>query len=412
MTASFAYHWDQQTCQWLITSRSGHVVFESSNEDHIRRVCERLCAAHAEHHDRPRLADNHFAAVAARPQSGKARGNRICWPFSLLAVGAAIGMGSALAVADKSALTSLTTTPAHAAEIRPATAPSPVWQVEFQQRSRKVARPIWETSYQPQRQKVLRTIWETQEREETYTVTRPVVETSLRHEKYLASQPVTTYQVQYADQGSWTDQQVYQPRESVVRLKWVSGGWSTDERTGLKFWTPPMLRPTRVEQPGTYLTHRVWRPNVVTTQVPQTTYVSRVETRAVPVEKVRYVQEKRVRKVPVRVCRTVEEEEVRSVPVVTCRVVYEEQIERVPVLVRRESPASPPLESSITPQHVSERTSDSQKNVQPGPVLEQPSGPQLPAPGQSEPPPVKKRSSPLLKSFDVDRVAVSASAAS
>jgi len=157
------------------------------------------------------------------------------------------------------------------------------------------------------RQTVLTPVWETRMREEAYTIRKPVVETSFREEKYTVTEPVTTYAPQVVDQGRWIDRTVAQPGPEHTRLKWVKGGWTTNE-IGQTYWQLPGLRLAKEQGPSTYTTMRVWQPNVVTTQVPQVSYKPTTKTRQVPVETVRYVEEQRTRKVPERFCRLVEKE--------------------------------------------------------------------------------------------------------
>ncbi|HUY87281.1 MAG TPA: hypothetical protein VMV10_00960 [Pirellulales bacterium] len=222
----------------------------------------------------------------------------------------------------------------------PAATPTPApdvaaWQTEFRERRYRVARPVWETTEQETRTKVLRPVWETQWREETYTVRKPLVETALREERYTLFEPVTVHQPQTIDQGQFVEEQVVSPRKPATRLKWIPGGWTADAQTGHNYWKPPMLRPVQVARPPRVETRRVWRPKLVETQVPTTTYAPRVHVRKVPLEQVRFVEERRTRKVPQRVCRMVEQEIVQRVPVTVCRTVYEEKVERIPVRVPR-----------------------------------------------------------------------------
>jgi hypothetical protein len=166
----------------------------------------------------------------------------------------------------------------------------------------------------PRRQTVLTPVWETRMREETYTVKKPVVETTYREEKYTVTEPITTYAPQTVDQGQWVDQTVAQPGPEHTSLKWVKGGWTTNE-LGQTYWQLPGPRFAKVQSAPTYTTMRVWKPNVVTTQVPQVSYKPVTKTRQVPVESVRYVDEQRVRKVPERFCRLVEKEVDAALPV-------------------------------------------------------------------------------------------------
>jgi len=163
------------------------------------------------------------------------------------------------------------------------------------------------------------------------------------------------------------DQVTQEPGKSWNRLSWQSRanvydpatGTVSQQRGGL-YWVP-------TQQQGRYEVNRVWQPNLVAQQIPQTTLVPRIVSRQVPVEVCRMqpeqvcrkepyqvcrmVQEEVVRKVPytvrrpvvervqkqvpVRVCRTVKEEVVRQIPVTTCRMVCEERVEDVTVRVCR-----------------------------------------------------------------------------
>lgn len=139
-----------------------------------------------------------------------------------------------------------------------------------------------------------------QYREEYYTVRRPVIETSMREQRYVVYEPVTTIENQHVDQGTWVDEQVVKPGRKALRLRWFEGGWTIDPATGREYWRPPMLRPVREQQPPKVETVRTWKPNLVTIQVPKTTYAPQVHVRQVPVDTVRYVEERRVRRVPYR----------------------------------------------------------------------------------------------------------------
>jgi hypothetical protein len=181
----------------------------------------------------------------------------------------------------------------------------------------RAGRLVCETGVRLERCKVLRPVWETEYREEPYLVRRPIFETSMRQQEFTVYQPVTTFVEQSVDQGQWVEHVVQGPSRQVTKLKWVPQGWNVDPKTGLQYWRPGALRPVRVERPGRVRTFRVWQSNIVTTPVPTTNLVPRVQTRQVPVQTVRYVQERRVRKVPVKVRRMVEQEIVQRVPVLT-----------------------------------------------------------------------------------------------
>jgi hypothetical protein len=159
----------------------------------------------------------------------------------------------------------------------------------------------------PETKTVLTPVWETKVRDEVYTIRKPVVETTYREEKYTITEPVTTYAPQAIDQGQWVEQTVAKPGEAQTRIKWVKGGWTTNE-VGQTYWQIPGPRLAKEAGPATYTTMRVWQPNVVTQQIPQVSYKPVTKTRQVPVQSVRFVEEQRVRKVPERVCRLVEKE--------------------------------------------------------------------------------------------------------
>ena len=85
------------------------------------------------------------------------------------------------------------------------------------------------------------------------------------------------------------------------------------------------------KQPDAVTVNRVWQPNVVTQQIPQTSMVPQQQVRKVPFQVCRVVNEEVVRKVPFQVCRMVAEEQVRKVPVTVCRQVTERVERQVPV---------------------------------------------------------------------------------
>jgi hypothetical protein len=211
----------------------------------------------------------------------------------------------------------------------------PEWEDRIEDRSYDVTRNVFETAEREERIIVNRPVWETQEREDRYVVRRPVVETAERDEVYTVMEPVTTYRPVQVDQGGFADQQIYRPGAVRNRLRWQSGACVVDPLTGRTayqrgglFWVPE-------QQPGIVETQRVWIPNVVTAQVPETSMVPRTEVRKVPVQVCRYQDEQVVRKVPVQVCRMVQQEEVRRVPFTVCKQVVERVENKVPVRVCR-----------------------------------------------------------------------------
>ncbi len=111
----------------------------------------------------------------------------------------------------------------------------------------------------------------------------------------------------------------------------VPGGCSTDPCTGLSTYIAPTTGYQQVQAAPTVTVNRVYRPNIVAEQVPQTCYVQKVVVQKVPVQVCRMVTEEQVRKVPITTCRMVQEEQVRMVPVTVCRQVCERVENKVPV---------------------------------------------------------------------------------
>jgi hypothetical protein len=166
-------------------------------------------------------------------------------------------------------------------------------------------------------------------------VRRQVIETAEQEQSSTVVEPVTTYQTAYVDQGGFVDQQIVQPGRVRNRMRWVPGGCVTDPVTGASAYARGGLAWVQTPGPARVEVMRVWQPNVVATQIPQTNYVQRIVTQKVPVQVCRYVDEEVVRKVPVQVCRIVEEEQVRRVPVQTVRQVVERVQQQTPVQVCR-----------------------------------------------------------------------------
>jgi hypothetical protein len=188
-------------------------------------------------------------------------------------------------------------------EERQVTSYRPVWETEMRERRYTVARPVQETSEREERYTVMRPVWETSlrdasydrvrnvletaEREERYTVMKPVWETSEREERYTVRravmetaerdefttvcEPVTTYRTQYVDQGGYVDQCQYTPGAVRNRLTWQPAACVVDPLTGASTFQRGGLAWVPMQQPGAYQVARVWQPNVVAQQVPQTT---------------------------------------------------------------------------------------------------------------------------------------------
>jgi len=188
-----------------------------------------------------------------------------------------------------------------------------VYQTVYDQQEVTAYRIEYETVCEEQQVTTYRPVWETCERQECYTVRRPVYETAYRTECETVMRPVTTCRTEYVDQGCYAEQMVFKPSLPKTRLRWVSGGSTIDPATGAPVYQPPGLYWEQTPR-GTYEVQRIWQPNVVARQVPQTTYVPQTVSRQVPVQVCRYQQEQVCRAVPYRVCRMETVQETVRVP--------------------------------------------------------------------------------------------------
>ncbi|HUT14471.1 MAG TPA: hypothetical protein VMY42_28555 [Thermoguttaceae bacterium] len=213
----------------------------------------------------------------------------------------------------------------------------PVWETEVRTCRYRVCRPVAETTVRKEYCTVMKPVWETQQREERYTVRRPVYETSTRTEYQTVMEPVTTYRTVYVDQGCYQDYTVLRPGLPQTRLRWVPGNCTLDPLTGLTVYQRPGLYWEQTPG-GRYEVQRVWKPNLVTQQVPQTTYCAKVIANEVPVQTCRYEQVEMTRTIPYKVCRMVEQQYVREIPVTTYRMAWEEREQDVSYRVCRMQP--------------------------------------------------------------------------
>ncbi|MGE0608655.1 MAG: hypothetical protein AB7O62_16290 [Pirellulales bacterium] len=211
----------------------------------------------------------------------------------------------------------------------------PVYETQMRDASYDRVRTVCETAEREERYQVSKPVWETSEREERFTVRRAVTETAEREVNRTVMEPVTTYRPVQVDRGGYVCQQVCRPGATVNRLRWQSGKCIVDPATGHTayqrgglYWVP-FTAPSQIE------VQKVWQPNIVEEQVPQTSYVARVETYKVPYQVQRYVDEEMVRTVPVRTCRMQTEEFVRRVPYTVQKQVVERVEQQVPVQVCR-----------------------------------------------------------------------------
>lgn len=243
----------------------------------------------------------------------------------------------------------------------------PVWNTEYRESSYDRVRWVEETEMRQQRQVVQKPVVETQERVEKYVVRKPVTETVMQTQNVVVNEQVTTMRTEYIDQGGFVDQTVLRPGVVRNRLRWLPAGTHVDPQTGLAVANRRGLHWSLQQGPSIVTKQRVYVPNVVARQVPQTQLVQKVVAQQTPVEVTRYQEEVVTRKVPVQVqrfeqveqitevpvkvrrpiteristrtpvrtLRWVEQEVVRKVPVTRHRVEYQERVEQYPVKVLR-----------------------------------------------------------------------------
>src|SRR5262249_5766133 len=136
----------------------------------------------------------------------------------------------------------------------------------------------------------------TAERENRYMVQRPVLETAEREQCSTVCEPQTTYTTRYVDQGCWQEYQVLKPGPICMQPVCIPSKCVVDPCTGLSTYIPATTGFQQVQGPSTVQVNRVWKPNVVAEQIPQTTYVQRVVVQKVPIQVCRYVNEEVVQK--------------------------------------------------------------------------------------------------------------------
>ena len=240
---------------------------------------------------------------------------------------------------------------------------------ETAEREEKVTtyKPVVETSYREERRTVQRPVVETQMRQQQYQVQRPVVETQYQTQQYTTYRPVTTYKPQTVDAGGYVAQQVVTPGQVQYGLQWVPRAYAQPGPLGIFSINRGAAVMVPQVTPPTVQTQLAYRPNYVTQQVAQTSYVPQVQqvqrpvqvqrmetetvtqnvpvqvrrmeteviTEKVPVQKTRMVPVTTVRKVPYTVQRPVTETSTRRVPVTKTRWVTEERVRKVPVKTTR-----------------------------------------------------------------------------
>ena len=248
-------------------------------------------------------------------------------------------------------------------EERQVTSTRPVYETEMRVRKFRVAKPVVETSTREEKFYVLKPVYETEYREEAYDkvtwtqetemrqqkviVNRPVVETQMHERQHVvrravnetvmqqqcvtAMEPVTTYRTQLVDQGGFVDSSTFVPGRTTNRIAWVPRGVATDNATGQVFKHHAGFHCVPTTTPGAIVTQRIYVPNVVAQQIPQTTLMPRQVMQEVPVNVTRYQDEVVKEQVPVQVQKIEQCEEVREYPVTVNKPVTERVVNRIPV---------------------------------------------------------------------------------
>ena len=255
----------------------------------------------------------------------------------------------------------------------------PVWETVEKETTYDVTRYVPETSTQTRTRTTLRPVVQMRERKIVETVNQPVVETVMTQRSYVVNRPTTTYRTETRDYGGFETQITAVPGRERCCLRWRCGGDYYDPATGRTRYRLPGLYWTPTQEPTEYRAQKVYRPNLVATQVPVTTYVPETvvenvpttrttfrpvqvertvsepttvyvrdaQTEVVPVTTYKPVTERVVKKTPTRVLRTQTTEEIRETPVTTYKtvteIVKEPYVERVARLVPKKTKVTRPV---------------------------------------------------------------------
>jgi hypothetical protein len=222
-----------------------------------------------------------------------------------------------------------------------------VYETAYEQRQVTAYRVDYETVYDQQTVTTQRPQWTTEMQERKYVVQRQLPETAYHDQQYTTWEPTVTCRPVTVDQGQWVNQVVCRPGDVRNRLRWVRGGCVTDPSTGVAAYRPGGLFWVPTQGPSRVEAQRVWMPNPVTVQVPQTAYVQKVATRRIPVTTYRTVNEERVEQVPVQVCQMVSVDQVVSVPRVVEKRTPVTCTYCVPKTVVRRVPVTPSICCSV-----------------------------------------------------------------
>lgn len=271
----------------------------------------------------------------------------------------------------------------------------PVWETVEKETTYDVTRYVPETSTQTRTRTTLRPVVQMRERKIVETVNQPVVETVMTQRSYVVNRPTTTYRTETRDYGGFETQITAVPGRERCCLRWRCGGDYWDPTTGRTRYRLPGLYWTPTQEPTEYRAQKVYRPNLVATQVPVTTYVPQTvvenvpttrttfrpvqvertvsepttvyvrdaQTEVVPVTTFKPVTERVVKKTPTRVLRTQTTEEIRETPVTTYKtvteIVREPYVERVARQVPKTTKVMRPVYKTVVPvstRYLSEET--------------------------------------------------------
>ena len=261
----------------------------------------------------------------------------------------------------------------------------PVWETVEKETTYNVTRYVPETSTQTRTRTTLRPVVQMRERKIVETVNQPVVETVMTQRSYVVNRPTTTYRTETRDYGGFETQITAVPGRERCCLRWRCGGDYWDPTTGRTRYRLPGLYWTPTQEPTEYRAQKVYRPNLVATQVPVTTYVPQTvvenvpttrttlrpvqvertvsepttvyvrdaQTEVVPVTTYKPVTERVVKKTPTRVLRTQTTEEIRETPVTTYKtvteIVREPYVERVARQVPKTTKVLRPVYKTVAP---------------------------------------------------------------
>lgn len=224
----------------------------------------------------------------------------------------------------------------------------PVWETVEKETTYNVTRYVPETSTQTRTRTALRPVVQMRERKIVETVNQPVVETVMTQRSYVVNRPTTTYRTETRDYGAYETQITAVPGRERCCLRWRCGGDYWDPTTGRTRYRLPGLYWTPTQEPTEYRAQRVYRPNLVSTQVPVTTYAPQTVVENVPTTRTTYrpVQVERVVSEPTTVY--VQETQTEQVPVTTYKPVTERVVKKTPTRVLRMQTTEEIRETPVT----------------------------------------------------------------